>query len=538
MQSDHEDQHVQTQRSDFEATHASVSHRSGRYFLPVAIIYALGAVWTVCAYRDRINPDGVCYISIAQKYLTGDFWTAINAYWSPLYSWLLAPFLLSGMAPTHATMVLGTLIGLATVIASWKLAENLRFRESSRIALCLTLTPIALYLASNVISPDLLAAAVILFYLAHLTKPDYLDRRFSGVISGVVGAIGYLAKAYLFWFFLVHFLTVCVWWLCVRKDSRRRAMAIAATALVTFFFVAAIWVIPLSHKYHRLMTSSAGSYNQAYSGPALPRLPMFTQGLIPPSNSTAISAYEELTKLPTPTWNPLATTAGLKYELGLIVSNTRGIFGFLQWYSALSIAILGISVFLAGTNLDPKPHRPLSLLMLAVVIYPLGYLPLHVETRFLSPMVFLLLLLGIFFIEMLPVNRIGRFRRLMLIIFVCVTFLRSPVRSIWRYRGAEREVHDHALQLASMVPKGSRVASDGHCNDTLFLAFHDGWAYFGQTKPDATADIYADLKRHRIQFFCVWEDPQSYPFMKDWRRIPSPGFGDPQVYAVPQENSQ
>jgi hypothetical protein len=42
------------------------------------------------AYRFRIEPDGVNYLDIAHAYLRRDWTNALNAYWSPLFSWLLA----------------------------------------------------------------------------------------------------------------------------------------------------------------------------------------------------------------------------------------------------------------------------------------------------------------------------------------------------------------------------------------------------------------------------------------------------------------
>jgi hypothetical protein len=37
------------------------------------------------SHRYQINPDGVGYISVAQKYAAGQFFDAVNEYWSPLY---------------------------------------------------------------------------------------------------------------------------------------------------------------------------------------------------------------------------------------------------------------------------------------------------------------------------------------------------------------------------------------------------------------------------------------------------------------------
>jgi hypothetical protein len=45
----------------------------------------------------QINPDGVAYLRIAGYYLSGDLGKAVSGYWSPLYSWLLIPWLAAGV---------------------------------------------------------------------------------------------------------------------------------------------------------------------------------------------------------------------------------------------------------------------------------------------------------------------------------------------------------------------------------------------------------------------------------------------------------
>jgi len=36
-----------------------------------------------------MNPDGISYLDIGDAYFRGDWHNAVNAYWSPLYSWVL-----------------------------------------------------------------------------------------------------------------------------------------------------------------------------------------------------------------------------------------------------------------------------------------------------------------------------------------------------------------------------------------------------------------------------------------------------------------
>ena len=57
-----------------------------------SVLLALGAA-QAWATRFTMNPDGISYLDIGDAYWRGDWHNAINAYWSPLYSWILGFFL-------------------------------------------------------------------------------------------------------------------------------------------------------------------------------------------------------------------------------------------------------------------------------------------------------------------------------------------------------------------------------------------------------------------------------------------------------------
>ena len=66
----------------------------GRKDLFLALgLYLLFALILFSNYKYIINSDGISYISIARNYINGHLFYAINGYWSPLYSWLLIPFI-------------------------------------------------------------------------------------------------------------------------------------------------------------------------------------------------------------------------------------------------------------------------------------------------------------------------------------------------------------------------------------------------------------------------------------------------------------
>ena len=54
----------------------------------IAVVLILGFI-QVWVNRFYMAFDGVSYLDMANAYLRGDWHTAINGYWNPLYSWLL-----------------------------------------------------------------------------------------------------------------------------------------------------------------------------------------------------------------------------------------------------------------------------------------------------------------------------------------------------------------------------------------------------------------------------------------------------------------
>jgi hypothetical protein len=69
----------------------SISSRAVRVsFWTLAVLLGAAQAWFS---RHRIFSDGISYLDIAQHYARGDWSGALNAYWSPLYSWVIAVYL-------------------------------------------------------------------------------------------------------------------------------------------------------------------------------------------------------------------------------------------------------------------------------------------------------------------------------------------------------------------------------------------------------------------------------------------------------------
>ena len=103
----------------------NVTPLATRWWCGVALAgYAAMLVPLAFHFSDQINPDGVAYLRIAGYYLAGDVGKAVSGYWSPLYSWLLVPWLAVGVRGLLATKLLAISLAVAWVIGMALLAAG------------------------------------------------------------------------------------------------------------------------------------------------------------------------------------------------------------------------------------------------------------------------------------------------------------------------------------------------------------------------------------------------------------------------------
>src|SRR5438045_7475715 len=93
-------------------------------------------------YLYEIEPDSIAYISIAREYAAGDFTDAVNAYWSPLYSWLMVPFIKTGIDPLIAAKIFGVIAGAATLWLIDISCRRMGLRAGERRVVGLMLVPL------------------------------------------------------------------------------------------------------------------------------------------------------------------------------------------------------------------------------------------------------------------------------------------------------------------------------------------------------------------------------------------------------------
>ncbi len=247
------------------------------FWMIVAVLGLLQA-WS---HRLLIDHDGVSYLDVADNYMRGAWSSAINGYWSPLYSWLLAIvlYLLKLTRPWESTLL--HIINFAGYLGAYGCFEfflgqlirneggNVLFEDQAAglsdsawhtLGLGLFLYS-SLYMANLAGStPDILV--VLFVYLgAGLLMRMQAGKARGGTYCGFGATLGfgYLAKAAMFPLSLV-FMAVAGF---VSGRQRKGALAFLL-APVCFALVAGPWITALSHAKGRYTFGDVG--HLAYAG--------------------------------------------------------------------------------------------------------------------------------------------------------------------------------------------------------------------------------------------------------------------------------
>jgi hypothetical protein len=386
------------------------------------IVMGLVHAW---AGRYVIEPDGISYLDIADKYLVGDWRVAVNAYWSPLYSWILAGALfLFRPSPyweyplVHAVnfvIYLGAFGSFQFLLSQLMRFQRMRANESNQRLLspyswhalgCVLFLWCSLFLISlPLVTPDMCVAALVFLASGLLLRIKMQSEGWRDfLLLGLVLGVAYLAKAVMFplafAFFIICFFSV--------GNVRRASLRILATIIV-FGVISAPFIIVLSQSKGRWTFSDTGRLAYAWLVDGTDPY-IHWQGQSPASGTAthptnkilefpAVYEFKEPLKVTYAPWyDPSYWNEGLVGHF-----NLRGqikVFGaaLLQYYAVFINSPIGMAILVSFLGLLLFTTRKVRESIVGIEAWPLLlvgltalglYALVHVETRYIAPFVVL-----------------------------------------------------------------------------------------------------------------------------------------------------
>jgi hypothetical protein len=351
------------------------------------------AVYGVCCtllypfYRHVFDFDGVGYFAVTKQLAAGNWYNAINGYWSPLHSWLALPLYKAGMNEFDAFRVVCILAGGGILLVTYRLLNKAAPDARIRLTVLLTAIPIVLCYVFCYQAADILCCLLLLVYIDVITAHDLFENRYRNSIAGVVACLTYFAKAYAFPFFLVHF-TVLQWLLyrqSAAEQRRRWLWRNLRWGIGIFLLMALPWLAALFYKYRMVTFGYSGKLNLQW---VLQGFGLETRTLYALNPFPMDMHWKDPWSYP---WNFNSPSSfDWQKPVEVFFKNLRQFFTLLPFFTFLGAAIIPIM----GVYAYKKKNVMILKLFLVAAIFPAGYLLVALEIRYLFVLSFVLLTAG------------------------------------------------------------------------------------------------------------------------------------------------
>jgi len=439
---------------------------SAKPILAVAV-YILLWLLLHSVFQYLLDSDATAYLTIAEQAAKGNWQRSVNGLWSPLNGWLLVPFIKMGFQPWMIAKVLNAVVGGVVLLLAYKLI--VRFDEKTKIApyLLWVLPVVLVYYAYYQIFGDLMQVAFALGYFLLLTSKGFFGSWPKIISASILMGIGFYAKAYSLPFFILHF-SACLFFAWRQNEiSLGRALQSALVAFATIVLLVLPWSFQLQEKYGEFsLTGFAGKLNMSWYINSGKSFKSDIDLIIPPVYDDAVSFWED----------PYLTQEGL-------VSPTTSSHHFKRWVlrvghttltyllCTMRISIFYLPFLLMGLfALYKRKHKNLkaTYILLGIFILPLGYLMMHIETRYIWLSTFLMMAYGAWFIQ--GKLDASKSKNWMWMLFA-ISFLIYPIYNGYQMRYKNKELFDLADELNTKGFEGKFVSNPSAEGDLWVVAY-------------------------------------------------------------------
>lgn len=462
-----------------------------------------------------LDSDGVAYLTIARR-VNENFAQSVNGLWSPLNSWLIAPFIRRGFDAWMTAKVMNACFGGIVIILTDGLFRRFSFR---RFAHWTGLLAVAILMVHHVylqMFGDVLQMIFILVYLRLTWSEQFLHHRWLPLLCGLVMGIGFYAKSYTLWFFVLHFLVIHGWLLYRKKLLLRQAMysVLAGTGMALLTVLP--WTILLHQKYQRWTISGmAGNLNMSWNINSGKTFAPGINLLIPPTYSDSPSFWED----PVPSQGALSSpfSSGKHFFRwgARVVHTCLAAVNCFNEISCFAIAILLLSVYLFVIRKRPGEESgtddKLPLLVLTILVLPAGYLMMHIETRYIWTNGLLLLLAGVALLDQ-TVSLIPKYVYRIAIMALSFSFIVFPVLDSENLRYKNRELFEIAENLKAHNLRGSFTSNATDAGRMWVIAYLGGMSFYTIERSDySMAELIGEMKRYGVDYYLYQSENNCFP---------------------------
>lgn len=472
-------------------------------------------------YQYYIDPDATAYLTIAKRYVAGDYDKAINGYWSPWSTWLTALFAKQGLELFAAAITANAVGAAGFLYISQSLWLKLDIRRDLQWVFSITLGFFLCYAVFKQTFDDLWECFFLLATLRIMLANKFIDSPVKWVVLGLVGALAYLAKAYAFPFFILNTF-ICTFFVTKAWQAETRVLWLKISAVSILAMIAASfpWMYLLHEKYGMWMTGTAGKLNLSWYLVGHPYWKEGVDVLVPPVYEDSPYYWEDpwVANGATPVFYSSFKLLALQ-----VVRMVLNALKFVQSMTAISafyaLTWLAATGIIFSRRLRDRFGGKAFVVSLSFLLFPLPFLLINFEPRYIWFTVPLSMLLGGIILERMLVPRGSLLLKRFVIFIFAASYLVVPVKEMQEMYGEGREQYLGAQDLQKNGIQGSFTTNltygSGKMAEIARLAYFSGMQYYNMPNAATPEKILADMRRYKVKYYFNFHNCLDAPFLDE-----------------------
>ncbi len=383
-------------------------------------------------YQYILDIDAIGYITVARHYAAGEWKHAVNGYWSPLNSWIMLPLLKMGFNDVLCFKIANVFFGIGVLYQTDKMLHRFVFTAKLTTWILLTVMVMVLYYASVQLAADLLFVWLFLLYVNVILKDDLDKSVLTNIYAGFIAAIAFFSKTYGGVFFIIHFTFIhFVWFPFIKKKGWHLLKYMAG--LMAFLPLILLWMFVLWNKYHIITFGYSGKLNWSWVLKA--GQPDYTAFFYLPPYEAATSRWVDPFYSQAKTYTPFQSKEMLFRGVKMIGFNIKNSFIAVMWISFLS------PVVLVGLLVKRNRNSLIHSVVAVIVLFPLVYLLIFIEERYLWPVSVLLLIASCYYLQQ------ASFTKKWIWHLLFFSFIIGPIIRLIKATNNDKEAHELATVI-------------------------------------------------------------------------------------------
>lgn len=450
-----------------------------------------------------LDSDCVAYLTIAERVAKGDYFKSINGLWSPLNGWLLVPFIKAGFNSWDVAKAMNCFFGGIVIVLSqilfWKFSKNVfskwLFAFSLPIMIC--------YFVFVQMFGDVMQLIFVLGYLLLLFTDNYFESKFKIFFSTILMAIGYYAKAYSLVFFILHFCIVLFWFYKQQNKSTSATIKNAILGIVTSIIFVLPWSFQLQKKYNEFsLTGMAGKMNMSWYINSGKTFKEDITLLIPPSYNDSPTFWEDPYLSQTNLSSPFSSAKHfVKWIARVVYTSLESIQCFHELtFFAIAILLVGFYFYFFKKEENQTNRLNIQLLLITIMLLPIGYLAMHIETRYIWLNAILLWIVGFVLLEKLQLlnNKIFKIAALLLAFSFCY----FPLIQIKNLKFKNKDLFETSNELMKQNWQGKFTSNVTDAGRMWVIAYLTKSQFYTIERTDYNeSDLILEMKRYGVKYY-------------------------------------